>query len=110
VTQPTTSIGKTITQASLSAKQPTTKDLHSHLDINPSVGLNELQIVAISDTHCFEGQLLTESSNNFAVRELVPHGDVLFHLGNLALEGSLDAERKALEAFDKWLAQQLHPV
>jgi hypothetical protein len=30
----------------------------SHPDINPLVGLNTLQIVAISDTHGFEVQLL----------------------------------------------------
>jgi hypothetical protein len=53
---------------------------------------------------------LTESSNDSAVRDLVPRGDVLIQLGDFALEGSPDAERKALESFDKWLAQLLHLV
>jgi calcineurin-like phosphoesterase family protein len=45
-----------------------------------------------------------------AVSELLPRGDVLFHLGDFALEGSPSAEKKALESFDKWLAQQPHPI
>jgi Calcineurin-like phosphoesterase len=100
-------------------KQATTKDLLCHPSYNnPLVSLKTLQIVAISDTHGFEGQLLTQKTldddnsdgQTGAVSELLPRGDVLFHLGNFALEGSPSAEKKALESFDKWLAQQPHPI
>jgi Calcineurin-like phosphoesterase len=107
----TTSIGDATTQSSPLAKPPTTKALLCHPFNNPLVGLKTLQIVAISDTHGFEGQLVTESLDDSGVRgELLPAGDVLFHLGDFALEGSPGAEKKALEAFDKWLAQQPHPI
>jgi Icc-related predicted phosphoesterase len=60
--------------------------------------LQTLDIVVVSDTHGFEGQL----------GDNLPDGDVLLHLGDFALEGSHEKEFRGLEAFDKWLAKQSH--
>ncbi|VEU37784.1 unnamed protein product [Pseudo-nitzschia multistriata] len=60
--------------------------------------LQTLDIVVVSDTHGFEGQLGDD----------LPKGDVLLHLGDFALEGSTEKESRGLAAFDKWLAKQPH--
>ena len=60
--------------------------------------LQTLDIVVVSDTHGFEGQL----------GDKLPHGDVLLHLGDFALEGSHEKQYRALQVFDEWLAKQSH--
>ena len=60
--------------------------------------LQTLDIVVVSDTHGFEGQLGDE----------LPEGDVLLHLGDFALEGSHEKEARGLQKFDAWLAKQSH--
>ena len=60
--------------------------------------LQTMDIVVVSDTHGFEGQL----------GDKLPHGDVLLHLGDFALEGSHEKQSRALEVFDEWLAKQSH--
>lgn len=60
--------------------------------------LQTLDIVVVSDTHGFEGQL----------GDKLPDGDVLLHLGDFALEGSHEKETRGLKAFDQWLAKQSH--
>jgi predicted phosphodiesterase len=57
-----------------------------------------LDLVVISDTHGFEGQF----------DHIIQSGDVLFHLGDFALEGSFDTQQQGLVAFDRWLARQSH--
>jgi hypothetical protein len=60
--------------------------------------LQTLDIVVVSDTHGFEGQL----------GDKLPDGDVLLHLGDFALEGSHEKEARGLQDFDTWLARQNH--
>ncbi len=60
--------------------------------------LQTLDVVVVSDTHGFEGQL----------GDKLPHGDVLLHLGDFALEGSREKQYRALKVFDEWLAKQSH--
>lgn len=69
------------------------------LEYDNSKSLDTINIVAISDTHGFEGQL----------DHPMPEGDILLHLGDFALEGSHDTEHRGLKAFDTWLAKQPHP-
>ncbi|CAB9518483.1 Metallophosphoesterase domain-containing protein 1 [Seminavis robusta] len=107
--------------------QPTTQEILMDPTLNPLPGLKTLRIVAISDTHGFEGQLLTDHEedslssqqakdddsaklNGASSSDILPPGDILFHLGDFALEASGSAERKAFQRFDQWLAKQPHPI
>ena len=69
------------------------------------IKIDSLDIVAVSDTHGFEGQLIVdpESSN-----DLLPDGDILIHLGDFARDGSKETQTKGLVKFDSWLARQPH--
>ena len=60
--------------------------------------LQTLDIVVVSDTHGFEGQL----------GDKLPHGDVLLHLGDFALEARRERQMEAVKVFDEWLAKQSH--
>jgi len=68
------------------------------LDYKVDKELQTLDIVVVSDTHGFEGQL----------GENLPVGDVLLHLGDFALDGSTERECRGLVSFDNWLAKQPH--
>mmetsp|Transcript_26850 Transcript_26850/g.57928 ORF Transcript_26850/g.57928 Transcript_26850/m.57928 type:complete len:1005 (+) Transcript_26850:131-3145(+) len=79
----------------LSSPEMSTKE---RLAFKVDTNLQTLDIVVVSDTHGFEGQLGDE----------LPKGDVLLHLGDFALEGSSEKECRGLSVFDKWLAKQPH--
>ena len=59
-----------------------------------------LRVVAISDTHGFEAQLLGEAS--------LPEGDVLVHCGDWSHHGTPERVRAAQAELDTWLAAQPH--
>ena len=69
-----------------------------NIEVDNGKKMQCLDIVVVSDTHGFEGQL----------RGKLPHGDVLLHLGDFAVEGSYEKESRGVKAFDEWLAKQSH--
>ena len=64
------------------------------------LSIDTLKLVAVSDTHGFESQLL-DSAN-----QILPMGDILLHLGDFAVDGPFQGEKK--RNFDIWLAKQPH--
>jgi predicted phosphodiesterase len=78
------------------AKLP--KNVHSLLPTASSI-----RLVVVSDTHGFE-QALTPGKD-----ETLPHGDILLHLGDFAVDHGPN-KKAALLAFDAWLAKQPHPT
>jgi len=89
--------------------------------------LKPLRFVVISDTHGYEQSLTAEGAplpwditstakgdeGEAAVTELLddkvlPHGDVLLHLGDFAVDASSTKKRDALVKFDKFLSKQPH--
>jgi hypothetical protein len=104
-----------VTSSSSIEKGPSTMELLGDPSQNPLLGLEQLQIVAISDTHGFEGQLLTDTQEGSAAdsggfTDILPHGDLLLHLGDFSAEGSSEMEQKGWKALDEWLAKQPHPI
>lgn len=61
-----------------------------------------LRLVVISDTHGFEEQLTANG-------DILPHGDVLLHLGDFSVDRGPD-DAAYLKKFDAWLARQPHPI
>jgi len=91
----------------------TTVELLADTAINPLQSLDTIQIVAISDTHGFEGQLISDSEVKADTKATVgnlPKGDLLLHLGDFVKEGSPSAQRESLKNLDEWLARQPHPI
>jgi hypothetical protein len=62
---------------------------------------NVLRMVVISDTHGFEESLTPNAT-------LLPDGDVLLHLGDFSVDGSIRKKKEALRKFDEWLSMQKH--
>jgi len=62
-----------------------------------------LRLVIISDTHGYE-ELLTPNDTT------LPPGDILLHLGDFAVDGSIKKKNKAIAKFDEWLSRQPHPT
>lgn len=98
------------------ARKPATMELLGDPFRNPLLGLEQLQIIAISDTHGFEGQLLTDTEDDVSakdssgVSEILPQGDILLHLGDFTAEGSSEIEQNGWQTLDTWLAKQPHPI
>jgi len=94
-----------------------------------------IRLVIISDTHGLERSLTTnhfepwrftmkekenspyDDDNNLLLEKngdddsyKLPEGDILLHLGDFAVDKSLNARNRAIVAFDKWLSQFSYPV
>jgi predicted phosphodiesterase len=74
------------------------------LNKESDVRMETMNLVVVSDTHGFEGQLIHPETKN----DILPDGDVLLHLGDFALDGSHEHALHGLKAFDIWLAKQPH--
>jgi hypothetical protein len=64
---------------------------------------NTLRLVVISDTHGYEESLTPNGTP-------LPEGDILLHLGDFAIDGSVRKKREALRKFDEWLSVQNHRI
>ena len=62
-----------------------------------------LRLVVISDTHGYEESLTPNGKP-------LPEGDILLHLGDFAIDGSVRKKREALRRFDDWLSTQNHRI
>jgi predicted phosphodiesterase len=69
------------------------------------VPIDSLTIVAVSDTHGLEGQLIVDPESR---SDILPDGDLLLHLGDFARDGSRETQQNGVLEFDSWLAKQPH--
>jgi len=84
---------------------------------------SNVRFVVVSDTHGCEKSLtvdnhlepwITTNHEEDDTMELIseenniPHGDVLLHLGDFAIDGPKEPRKRALEKFDAWLSEQPH--
>lgn len=79
---------------------------------NPLLSLEQISIVAISDTHGFERQFLTNDDDNDdlgSISDILPRGDILLHLGDFTGDDN-NNESEGWKAFDEWLWKQPHPI
>ena len=106
--------GESATSSRPNPPVQTTFEILKDTSNNPLESLDTIQIVAVSDTHGYESQLLNDDSIDengaLADNEILPSGDILLHLGDFALEGSPNMQRESLKAVDNWLAKQPHPI
>lgn len=66
------------------------------------VGKNgTIRLVVVSDTHGYEEKVTPNGT-------LLPPGDILLHLGDFAIDSSLNRKKRAIQRFDGWLARQPH--
>ncbi len=71
-------------------------------DGNQPIGENgSIRLVVISDTHGYEESLTPGGG-------LLPPGDILLHLGDFAIDSSMNRKNRAIQKFDSWLARQPH--
>ena len=73
----------------------------SSLDGQAVGGNGTIRLVVVSDTHGYENQLTPKGS-------VLPAGDILLHLGDFAIDSSLNRKKRAIQRFDSWLARQPH--
>lgn len=67
-----------------------------------AVGKNgTVRLVVVSDTHGYEEKVTPNGT-------LLPPGDILLHLGDFAIDSSMNRKKKAIQRFDGWLARQPH--
>jgi hypothetical protein len=100
--EPTQEIHNTLDEEVILPPEQSTYDRLND-SANP-IALDKLTIVAVSDTHGFEGQM----TDPVTLNGILPDGDVLLHLGDFARDGSHETEFNGLRAFDRWLAKQPH--
>jgi hypothetical protein len=60
-----------------------------------------VRLVVVSDTHGYEESLTPRGT-------VLPKGDILLHLGDFAIDGSLKKKNKAIQKFDEWMSRQPH--
>jgi Icc-related predicted phosphoesterase len=69
---------------------------------NQPIGKNgTIRLVVVSDTHGFEEKLTPGGG-------LLPDGDILLHLGDFAIDSSMNRKKRAIQKFDSWLSRQPH--
>ena len=67
-----------------------------------TVGKNgTIRLVVVSDTHGYEENVTPNGT-------LLPPGDILLHLGDFAIDASVNRKKRAIQKFDGWLARQPH--
>jgi len=90
-----------VTALSPSAVSSPTDDTTTYQTPSSSTTHRPLRLVIISDTHGYEEQLTPNGTT-------LPPGDVLLHLGDFAIDGSIKMKAKAIARFDAWLSLQPH--